>query len=156
MSQESIPAQGGRRKHRWHRAATLTTLTWKSGQGHERGVLKDWTRMFEPNWQAIAQDISLGKTALRILMLSATVLGKDHIIQLTQKQMAELLGVTPAAIHQAMRGLIREGLVFQNGHTYWLNSRLVAKESPEALAAVRRDEIAWMRAVEEEWQEEGQ
>lgn len=104
--------------------------------------------MFTPNWAEIAQDRELGRTALRVLLLSATQLGADNIIQYTQKQMANALGVSQAAISQAMLGLVSQGLILRSKHTYWLNSRLVAKQPLSEVIHMRHEEAQYLRALE--------
>lgn len=143
-------AQSERQRNpRLHRAAILTTLTWSTnGKGKERGVLEDWTRMFAPNWTEIALDAHLGRTALRVLLFSATHLGADNVIQCTQKQLAEALRVSQPAVSQVMRGLVEQGLILRSGQTYWLNSRLVAKQALSEVVHIRHEEAQYLRALE--------
>lgn len=137
-----------RKPGRLARAATISTLWHDGGKGKDRLHLDDWTRMFEPVWKEIAQDQALGRTELRLLLLSVGYLGPDNEIRLSQRAMADLLRVTPSAVSKAMHTLVGAGLVLRAGHAYRLNSRLVAKQSLPRLVVVRHEEVAALEALE--------
>ena len=119
-------------------------------------MLEDWTRIFEPNWQQLCMRGGLRGLELRLLVFCATILGKDNILQLSQKVIAERLEVTPGAISRAMRALVRGGLIFQDGHTYRLNSRLSAKGEMAGIIRLRHEESKRLTACERAWMAEEQ
>lgn len=116
-------------------------------------MLRAWTRMFKPNWQAIACDNGLGRTELRVLILSAVSLGHGNRINLSQREMAEALGLTPSAINRAMRLLVDGGLILQDGHRYTLNSRLCADQPLPELIYLRHEEAKALRRIEASYDE---
>lgn len=151
VPREKIPGREKKHKSYLFRAATLTTLRWlRQGAGKDRACLESWTRMFEPNWEAIAEEQALGRTELRILLLATAHLGADNKLMLSQRDMATKLGITPSVISRAMQVLVRGGLVFQDGQRYWLNSRLVARQSVGGVIRLREVELAELRALEGE------
>lgn len=151
MPREKIVDTTKKHKPSLFRAATLTTLRWvRQGVGKDRGLLEDWTRMFEPNWEAVAQEQSLGRTELRLLLLVSTHLGAENRILLSQRDIATRLGITPSVVSRAMQVLVQGGLIFQDGQRYWLNSRLVARQNIGDVLRLREVELAELRALAEE------
>mgnify|MGYP001616343945 FL=1 len=111
--------------------------------------------MIEPAWEAIACERSLGRVALRILILVSTSLAKGNKIPYTQKEIAEKLGVVPSAVTRPMQQLVRGGLVLQRGRSYWLNSRLVTKDrNVKDVLVVRHEEVKELQEIEAKWARE--
>ena len=125
-------------------AARLTTLTW-----HRRTpVLGDWVRMFKPNWREIALDLTIDKLALRVLILCCVSLGPANMVLLRQRQIAKLLQRDPSDISRAIRALVKMGLILQEGHCLYVNSRLVADQAPQIVAKMRGQEALQLCALE--------
>ena len=136
-------------------AARLTTMTHTRRRGKDILSLKDWVRMFKPNWQEIATDAELGRTELRVLIWCSTVVGQDQRIRYTQKEIAGILRVRPSVINRAFQLLVSKGLLLQTGRQFALNSRL-ATDQPTLteLVVLRREEAKALRQIEDTYTEE--
>ena len=150
-----MPQQKGKVKRALSWAARLTTMTHTRRRGKDMLSLKDWVRMFKPNWREIATDAELGRTELRILIFCSTVVGDDQRIRYTQKEIAGVLHVRPSVINRAFQLLVSKGLLLQTGRQFALNSRL-ATDQPTLteLVVLRREEVKALREVEATYTEE--
>lgn len=122
-------------------------------RGKEACVVDDWIRMFRPNWREVALDNTLGRTELRVLLLSAVSLGQNNKILLSQREMAAQLAVTAQSVNRAMRVLVAGGLILQDGHQYHLNSRLAAEQTIPDLFILRKQEARALRELDAHFEE---
>ena len=124
-------------------AVVLDTLSWRGN----RPVAENWTRMFRPNWEAIAIDGSLSRTDLRVLLLcSAFAAGDDNRVLLSQTEIAEKLGVSLPHISRTVRRFREAGVIFQKGRRLYLNSRLATDAQRVLdLARLRREEAKTLK-----------
>ena len=136
--------QASKRGVRW--GALLDTVRWKDGHPY----LEDWTRMFTPNWDAIATDPTLGKTELRLLLLCATHTTRDNHITLAQREMAQRLKIGASAVSRGIRALVDGGFLLQDGHLLQINSRLVTDQKVGDVVKLRREEVERLKALEAE------
>ena len=128
---------------RWSRAAELSTVRHKKLGQREVAELGDWTRMFKPNWKEVFLDEELGKIEIKVLGLCAVeASGPKNVIPYTQREIAAETGFTVQSVNRAFRLLMAKGLIFRQGHTYRINSRLVTdRPTLNEVMQLRREEV---------------
>lgn len=128
-------------------AATTTTEGNVQRRGQAKNRLMDFGTYFPVSLALVAADLTLGALDFRVLLFAIAEMDHQSRVPLYQAAIGDRLGVSRQAVNRSVRTLVEKGLLFRQGRTFSVNSRLASKKRLDDILIGRRAEIPLLREV---------